>query len=119
MSLWAIAYDLDVKGMRAAGFTKGNVTSFYTAIRNCLLTNRFEKMSQYSIYTSSQSNTLVDVYKACSDIKSVPNSNFVKRLNLFRIDDLTDLTPLISTPTLSNSDRDPVEDEIDLVFGEE
>ncbi|MEJ5141679.1 hypothetical protein [Gluconobacter albidus] len=120
MSLWAIAYDLDVKGMKAARYTKSNVTQFYTAIRTCLTSNNFEKMSQYSIYTSEKSNTLADVYKACNDIKAVSGANlYVKRLNLFRIDDLTDLTPLISTPTLSNSDKDAIEEEIDLLFADE
>lgn len=119
MSLWAIAYDLDVKGMQAAGFSKSNVTQFYTAIRSCLISNNFEKMNQYSIYTSEKSNNLADVYKACNDIKAVPNAHqFVRKLNLFRIDDMTDLTPLISTPTLGNSDKDPIEEEINLVFGD-
>lgn len=120
MSLWAIAYDLDVKGMKAANYTKSNVTQFYNSIRNCLTSNNFEKMNQYSIYTSEKSNSLADVYKVCNDIKAVSGaSNYVKRLNLFRIDDMTDLTPLISTPTLLNSDKDVIEEEIDLLFGED
>jgi virulence-associated protein VapD len=43
-NIWAIAYDLDVRGMKDAGYTKGNVTTFYISVRQCLMCNRFEKM---------------------------------------------------------------------------
>ncbi len=56
-NIWAIAYDLDVRGMKDAGYTKGNVTTFYNSVRQCLTCNRFEKMQQLSIYASDKPNS--------------------------------------------------------------
>jgi virulence-associated protein VapD len=118
MSIWAIAYDLDVKGMKAAGYTKSNVTQFYNSVRKTLQDNRFEKLKQWSIYTSSQENSLTDAFGVALALKSVVDADkFVKRLHLFRIEDFNDLLPLI-VPGKTSDDGDAIEREIDEVFPE-
>ncbi len=119
MSTWAIAYDLNVKGMKAAGYTKSQVTMFYTAIRKTLQDNRFEKLKQWSVYTSEQQNSLTDAFAVCIAMKDVPDADkFVKRLHLFRIEDFNDLLPLVATGKTSD-DIDDIEQEINETFGEE
>jgi virulence-associated protein VapD len=118
MSIWAIAYDLDVKGMKAAGYTKSNVTQFYNSVRKTLQDNRFEKLKQWSIYTSSQENSLADAFGVALALKSVVDADkFVKRLHLFQIEDFNDLLPLI-VPGKTSDDGDAIEQEIDEVFPE-
>lgn len=118
MSVWAIAYDLDVKAMQKAGYSKGNVTTFYNSIRNCLKGNNFEQMKQLSIYTSERKNSIADAFAACTALKGVKDADkFVKRLHLFRIEDFNDLLPLIANGKTSD-ERDAIEQEIEEVFGE-
>jgi virulence-associated protein VapD len=118
MSTWAIAYDLDVKGMKAAGYTRSNVTQFYSSVRKTLQDNHFEKQKQWSIYTSSQDNSLTDAFAVALALKSVTDADkFVKRLHLFRIEDFNDLLPLI-VPGKTSDDVDVIEQEINEVFPE-
>lgn len=85
-NIWAIAYDLDVRGMKDAGYTKGNVTTFYNSVRQCLTCNRFEKMQQLSIYASDKPNSLQDAFAACLALRQVQDADkFIKRLHLFRL----------------------------------
>jgi virulence-associated protein VapD len=118
MSIWAIAYDLDVKGMKAAGYTKSNVTQFYKDVRKTLQDNHFEKLKQWSIYTSNQENSLTDAFGVALALKTVKDADkFVKRLHLFRIEDFNDLMPLI-VPGKTSDDGDVIEQEINEVFSE-
>lgn len=118
MSIWAIAYDLDVKGMKAAGYTRSNVTQFYNSVRKTLQDNHFERLKQWSIYTSSQDNSLTDAFAVALALKSVADADkFVKRLHLFRIEDFNDLLPLI-VPGKTSDDVDTIEQEINEVFPE-
>lgn len=117
MALWAIAYDLDVKGMKAAGYTKSKVTTFYNSIRKCLQDNHFEKMKQWSIYSSAEGNSLTDAFQVCVAMKLTTDADkYVKRLHLFRIEDLNDLLPLV-VPGGKSAEKDVVEEEIETVFG--
>lgn len=117
MTIWAIAYDLDVKGMRNAGYTKSEVTQFYTRLRGCLASNNFEKMKQLSIYTSERINSITDAFQASVAIKALADSDkFIKRLHLFRIEDFNDLLPLVAGRP--SHDVDAIEQEIEEVFSE-
>jgi virulence-associated protein VapD len=119
MALWAIAYDLDVRGMKAAGYTKGKVTSFYSSIRQCLQSNQFEKQTQWSIYSSAKDNSLTNAFQACVAMQRVVDADkYIKRLHLFRIEDLNDLLPLVVSGKTS-AGRDPIEEEIDAVYDKE
>jgi len=75
MALWAIGYDLDVKGMRDAGYTKGNVTTFYNSVRACLADNNFEKFHQLSLYTSDKPNSVTDAYMVCLALATVTDAD--------------------------------------------
>lgn len=117
MAMWAIAYDLDVGAMKTAGKTKSQVTTFYNQVRECLTANRFEKFQQLSIYTSSEANTITNAFKACQALKLLPDSNsFIKRLHLFRVEDQSDLLPLVAGR--DSADRDATQEIIDQVFPE-
>lgn len=116
---WAIAYDLDVKGMKNAGYSKSNVTQFYNNIRKCLQDNNFESMKQLSIYTCQKVNSITDAFRVVTDMKAVTDADkYIKRLNLFRVEDFNDLLPLIETKRAA-SDVDEIEEEIEEVFGED
>ena len=118
MTIWAIAYDLDVKGMKRSGYTQSQVTGFYSRLKQCLADNKLESMKQMSIYTSANPNSLTDAFQASVQIKALKDSDrFIKRLHLFRIEDFNDLLPLVAGR--NSGDADPVEEEIAEVFGDE
>lgn len=118
MTVWAIAYDLDVKGMKKSGYTQSQVTGFYNRLKQCLADNKFESMKQMSIYTSTNPNSLTDAFQASVQIKALKDSEkFIKRLHLFRIEDFNDLLPLVAGR--NSGETDPVEEEIAEVFAED
>jgi virulence-associated protein VapD len=118
MATWAIAYDLDVKGMKLAGYTKSQVTQFYNSVRTCLAEHKFESLKQFSIYTSKNDNSIADAFQVCISLKTIPDTDkFVKRLHLFRIEDFNDLLPLLVLDKVS-SQEDVIEEEINMVFPE-
>lgn len=117
MALWAIAYDLDVKGMRNAGYSKSNVTTFYNGVRKCLSDNQFEKFAQLSIYTSNEPNTLANAFGVCNALGAMGDADkYIKRLHLFRVEDMNDLLPLVAKGKKSSA-KDVIEEEIEEVFG--
>ena len=119
MSIWAIAYDLDVKGMKANGYSKSKVTTFYSNIRNCLKANNFEKLKQLSIYTSNKDNSIADAFAVCVALKQVSDADkFVKKLHLFRVEDFNDLLPLVANGKTSD-ESDEIAQEIEETFGAE
>lgn len=117
MARWAIAYDLDVGGMKAGGYTRSEVTLFYNRVRDALKQNGFEKFSQYSLYTSHGENTLTNAFQACNALSRFSDRKFIKRLQLFRVEDLNDLLPLVNSGKESSS-VDPIEEAIQLTFPE-
>ena len=115
MSLWAIAYDLDVRGMKDDGYTKSDVTQFYNSVRSCLADHRFERLKQWSIYTSSGDNSIADAFQVCVALQQVHDTDrYIKRLHLFRIEDFNDLLPLVHAGRESAGDE--IEEEIEEVF---
>ncbi len=118
MATWAIAYDLDVKGMRTAGYTKSQVTQFYNNVRSCLAQHNFEKQKQLSIYTSKTDNSIADAFQVCVTLKTITDTNkFVKRFHLFRIEDFNDLLPLVADGRTS-AEKDVIEEEIEELYPE-
>ena len=116
MSLWAIAYDLDVRGMKTAGYTESQVTQFYTAIRGALANNHFEQFKQLSIYTSGAANSLTHAFQACIALQQVADADqYIKRLHLFRIEDFNDLLPLVAKDKKSIG-KDVILEEIEEIF---
>ncbi len=116
MSLWAIAYDLDVRGMNNAGYNKSQVTQFYNAVRDALANNHFEQFKQLSIYTSGATNSLTHAFQACIALQQVTDADkYIKRLHLFRIEDFNDLLPLVAKEKKSIG-KDAVLEEIEEIF---
>lgn len=115
MSMWAIAYDLDVRGMKNAGYSASQVTQFYNSVRGCLADNNFEQFKQLSIYTSDKPNTLTNAFQVCVALQNVTDADqYIKRLHLFRIEDFNDLLPLVAGK--ESSGKDEIEEEIEEVF---
>lgn len=113
---WVIAYDLNVKAMRKAGYSQSMVTQYYNRVKDCLATNGFSKFTQGSIYGSKEEeNTLTRAYQVIDCFRKMEHPQFINRLHLFKVESLSDLRPLL--PDLSASeDSDPIEEKISDVF---
>lgn len=71
---------------------------------------------QRSIYTCRRENSLTDAFNACIALKKIPNADkFIKRLHLFRVEDLNDLLPLVAGRESAGSDSESelTEEEIE------
>lgn len=119
-SKWVIAYDLNVKGMKADRYTKSQVVLYYNSVKKCLHDNGFDRFTQGSIYgTNDDENVLTRVYKAIDALRAIKDAHFVNRLHLFKAESLSDLRPLLPTEAKSD-EKDPIEEKIDDAFeGEE
>lgn len=116
---WVIAYDLNVKAMKANGYTKSQVTKYYNAVKKCLSTNGFDRFTQGSIYgLDDDENVLTKVYQAIDCLRKMQHPHFVNRLHLFKAESLSDLRPLLPTSDASE-DTDPIEEKIEEIFGED
>jgi virulence-associated protein VapD len=116
---WVIAYDLNVKGMRKAGYSKSKVTQYYNSFKLCLSEHGFGVFKQSSVYeTDSSEQPLQRVYQIIDCLRQKPDPHFVNRLHLFKVEDFNDLRPLL--PNLPKSeDSDPIQDAIDDIFPED
>jgi len=115
MDTWAIAYDLDVMGMKCAKLTQKQATEIYDEIKKTLVHNNFAQLKQLNIYVGEGKNPLSDAFQLCAELKSVLNAvRFIHRLHLFRIEDLNDLLPMVSCK--ASSGKDPILEEIEAVF---
>lgn len=115
MDTWAVAYDLDVVGMKCAGLTQDQATGVYDAVRNRLAHNNYSQLRQLNIYTGEGKDPLADAFQLCTEMRGVPNADrFIHRLHLFRIQDFTDLLPLVAGK--ASSGKDPILEEIEAVF---
>jgi len=118
-SKWVIAYDLNVKAMRKAGYSKSDVTQYYNSVKECLADHGFSRFTQGSIYgIDDDENVLTNVYQVVDDLRKIDDPHFVNRLHLFKAESLSDLRPLLPTAPVSE-DTDPIEDKIEEVFGTE
>jgi virulence-associated protein VapD len=116
---WVIAYDLDVKGMKKAGYTKSQVTKYYNTIRNCLGEFGFTKFTQGSIYSvDSTDNVLTKVFQVVFSLKNITDPQFINRLNVFKMDTFSDLRPLIAGGDQS-VEADSIEEKIKEEFPED
>lgn len=119
MSHWAIAYEVDVEGMKQAGCTKSDAVNFYNEVQACFAESNFSKSRQLTLYTSDQANAVPDAYHVCRCLARVPNvDKFLTRIYLMRIDEFHDLLPLL-VPGKASALADHVWDEIESVFPDE
>lgn len=118
-SKWVIAYDLNVKGMKNAGYTKSKVTQYYDRVKKCLADYGFVQFTQKSIYgLDEDENVLTKVFQVVDALRVIPDPHFVIRLHLFKADSLSDLRVLLPNAPASE-DSDPIEEKINEVFSNE
>lgn len=101
MAQYAIAFDLDTAGMRAGGFSNGDVTRVYQQeIPQALAGCGFTVHPQGSLYhTEIDQNPITAIMRLQSALKTnAPNfCTYVRRVHVFRMEEWSDVTALIST----------------------
>ena len=114
---WVIAYDLDVKGMRKADYTKSQVTQYYNEIKRILAKHGFNKFSQLSLYmTEPVDGVILLAINVIDDLRAMKDNQFINRLHVFKVEDFSDLRPAISKK--DSSKKDPIEEKIEDEFSD-
>lgn len=100
MAQYAIAFDIDTKGMRDNGFTNSQITNLYqTEIPNALSSCGFTAHPQGSLYhTESEKDPINAIMQLQSTLKSQAPifCQYVRRVHVFRMEEWSDVTPLIA-----------------------
>ncbi|WP_163649142.1 hypothetical protein [Modicisalibacter sp. 'Wilcox'] len=100
MAQYAIAFDIDTKGMRDSGFTNSQITNLYqTEIPNALSSCGFTAHPQGSLYhTESEKDPINAIMQLQSTLKSQAPvfCQYVRRVHVFRMEEWSDVTPLIA-----------------------
>lgn len=118
---WVIAYDLNVRAMKSAGYSKSKVTQYYDSVKNCLHQHgfgRFRRFRQLSIYGSEEEieNPLFKAIQIIDCLKAMPDAKYINRLHLFKVEDFNDLRPLLP-PLEAGDEQDEIELKINNIFG--
>jgi virulence-associated protein VapD len=103
---WIIAYDLNVKKMRESGYSKSQVTQYYSTIREILFRSGFEKFTQQSLYCSGSPDAIAKAYQVIIEIMRIKDPQYVNRLHLFEATNLTDLRSFL--PNSEAVEIDPI-----------
>lgn len=118
MDLWIIDYALHVKSMKEAECSRDHVAGFCAAINACLATRGFERVERLGLHASAQLEALSDAYLACADLSAIDGAKkFISKLNLFRVNDVNDLLPVLLAGKVS-SDNDQVREQIDSEYSD-
>lgn len=100
MAHYAIAFDLDTTAMRAAGLTDAQRTGIYQReIPSALAGCGFTAHPQGSLYhTEAEQNPINAIMQLQSALTgNAPNfCRFVRRVHVFRMEEWSDVTPLIA-----------------------
>lgn len=100
MAHYAIAFDLDTAGMRAAGLTSANITNVYQReIPDALAGCGFTAHPQGSLYhTEAEQNPITAIMQLQTALKTnAPRfCRFVRRVHVFRMEEWSDVTQLIA-----------------------
>jgi virulence-associated protein VapD len=100
MAQYAIAFDLDTKGMRASGMTQSQITTVYQSeIPKALATCGFTAHPQGSLYhTEAEQNPITAIMKLQGSLKSGAPTfcRWVRRVHVFRMEEWSDVTSLIA-----------------------
>lgn len=101
MAHYAIAFDLDTVAMRAAGLSNADKTRIYqTEIPNALAGCGFTAHPQGSLYhTEAEQNPINAIMQLQSALtQNAPSfCRYVSRVHVFRMEEWSDVTALIST----------------------
>lgn len=101
MAQYAIAFDVDTKRMKVDGLTQSQVTNLYqTEIPNALGLCGFTAHPQGSLYhTESDKDPITALMQLQSVLKTKAPSfcKYVNRVHVFRMEEWSDVTPLLSS----------------------
>lgn len=100
MAHYAIAFDLDTKRMKAAGFSQADITRVYQieipqALRAC----GFTAHPQGSLYHTEKEQDQITALMTLQEtlLRQAPNfCAFVNRVHVFRMEEWSDVTALIA-----------------------
>jgi hypothetical protein len=114
MSFWAIDYDLNTDAMKEANYSDNDAARLRDAVEGCIVEHCFAKLDGASLHASDRNDALSNAYSACLALMAIADAErFISRLNLFRVNDLTDLLPFLHSAKPSpcsqedgNSDSD-------------
>jgi hypothetical protein len=96
MSLLAIDYYINASAMKEMNYSDDDAARLRDAIECCFVEHGFAKLDGASLHASDRNDALSSAYSACLALAAVADSErFISRLNLFRINDLTDLLPFL------------------------
>ncbi|WP_439684881.1 hypothetical protein [Cupriavidus oxalaticus] len=100
MAHYAIAFDLDTAGMRAAGFTPAQITRVYqTEIPQALAACGFTAHPQGSLYhTELEQDPITALMTLQGTLRQqAPNfCAYVNRVHVFRMEEWSDVTALVA-----------------------
>lgn len=118
MAKYAIAFDLNTKAMKADGLTASDRTKIYqTEIPRALDACGFTVHPQGSVYhTDAEQDQIRCLMNLQTTLKSAAPGfcKYVRRANVFRMEDWSDITDLVSTsPTPLNSTTVTAEEELE------
>lgn len=96
---YAVAFDVDISGMTAAGMTEHQKTVVYKEVKLALSEAGFTRHTQDSLYTTDEGQESIGVIMALPNIlkKKAPRfCAWVKHFNVFKMEHFSDVTSLIS-----------------------
>ena len=114
MAQYAIAFDMDTKGMKAAHMTQSEIVNVYQReIPEALKACGFIVHPQGSLYhTDTEHNPITAIMKLQSTVRTnAPRfCQYVRRVHVFRMDEWSDVTSLIRTSNTNPTTVDPEEE---------
>ena len=123
MAHYAIAFDLDTKSMKCAGMTQSDIVRVYqTEIPTALSECGFTAHPQGSLYhTEAEQDPITAIMKLQGTLEgSAPTfCKYVKRVHVFRMEEWSDVTSLISGRQAAGTpDAEEEADEQDSLVAE-
>jgi hypothetical protein len=117
MSFWGIDYDLNADAIKEANYSENDVARLRDAIECCFVEHYFAKLDGASLHASDRNDAISNAYSACLALTAIVGAErFISRLNLFRVNDLTDLLPFLHSASSSPHNQ---EDGMDSDSGEQ
>lgn len=122
MAQYAIAFDLDTAALKSNGYSPSATTQIYqTEIRLALASAGFTAHPQGSLYhTEIEQNQITAIMQLQSILKREAPlfCRFVKRVHVFRMEEWSDVTELISDKPSSPEPPTPDEEYSQAILNE-
>lgn len=101
MAQYAIAFDLDTAGMKAAGYSKADITRVYQReIPDALNASGFTVHPQGSLYhTEDEQDPITAIMKLQGSLAAHAPTfcQYVKRVHVFRMEEWSDVTSIVAS----------------------